>query len=198
MFPEFPVHLLINRLQDLPLDYAGAHFGEMADGAGPYGLSTPNFLRRFSLSYEGLTQIKSDEISEHHREVYNEAGGFKFHHPRTNTLYDDVHYESFEYPQHSKLYVQERHLILVVFTAGVIPGGIRSSITKPMTASQTFMFLANAPAFPLTGFLHIGSEIISYGTHTEDGRRLIDLTRGVQLTTAAAHAVGEEVTYSAT
>lgn len=99
--------------QDLPIEYRGATVKEFKDGGASYGLANANGVLRFLIGYQGLFPVEVAILDAHYNSANGLFGGFNFRHPRTNVLYTDVHYESYEYPQHSKIYMQERNVILI-------------------------------------------------------------------------------------
>lgn len=82
--------------------------------------------------------------------------------------------------------------------AGVWGGQESTAATTTMndsggiSASDTSVTLTDASAFPVAGFVQIGSEIIGFGSKSSN--TLNDLTRGQFSTTAAAHSDGAAVT----
>jgi hypothetical protein len=66
-----------------------------------------------------------------------------------------------------------------------------STLAAQMTASDTTATLVNASKFASTGFITIGSEIISYSG--KSGNQLIGLIRGEDGTAASSHVAGNAV-----
>jgi hypothetical protein len=68
----------------------------------------------------------------------------------------------------------------------------RSYLREAMTDSQTFMIVANANDFPISGTVYVDNELMSYSN--KSGDRLLNLTRSAQLSNFAA---GQNRSYSA-
>jgi hypothetical protein len=71
---------------------------------------------------------------------------------------------------------------------GIVTGAISSTLSAGITNSDTTISLVDASAFPASGVVLIGTELIAYsGVSTND---LTGCTRGFQSTSAAAHLSG--------
>lgn len=111
--PAEPAGPIVAVVQSIPPDYRGTIVKEFKDGGANIGMSTENATLRFLLFYHGLFAAEVETLDNHWVEALGIAEGFNFRHPRTDILYTDVHYESFEYPEHRKIYMQQRRIILI-------------------------------------------------------------------------------------
>lgn len=89
-------------------------FKEMVDGGGTYGADSANKVLRWELIFGGLTIAQAAQLDTHNDDAKDTLLGFSWRDPRTDTLYTDVHYESYE-RDHSRLYSnsQSRKMVLV-------------------------------------------------------------------------------------
>jgi len=101
------------KLQRLPDTYPGLVVKEMTDGGATYGGDTTNTIKRWRFTYTGLSTAQALVLDTHRAEAKDTLLGFTFRDPRTGTSYSDVHYESFEYPEHSYYPVQSRIVTLI-------------------------------------------------------------------------------------
>src|SRR5437899_660842 len=85
-------------LQDLPITYPGATVKEFKDGGSSYGLSNANGERKWLFIYDAITPAEAAVLDAHNQAANGIYAGFTFTHPRTLTVYSDVHYEEFTYP----------------------------------------------------------------------------------------------------
>ncbi len=100
-------------LQKLPVEFPGSTSKEFKDGGASYGSSNPNGLQKWLLIHQGLTTAEATTLDNHWSSANGIYGGFTFRDPRTGTTYSDVHYESYEYPQHKRITMTERRTVLV-------------------------------------------------------------------------------------
>ena len=64
-------------------------------------------------SYDGLLDSDAATLDNHNGAAFNTFLGFDFRHPRTNVLYNDVHYETYE-RDHIRIHnVNSRKIVLV-------------------------------------------------------------------------------------
>lgn len=111
-FPAEPAGPPYLYLVDVPQEFFGTT-KEFKDGGANYALPNSSGVIRFDFTYNGLTQAMVAPLDTHYNAVHGIAEGFQFRHPRTGVLYNDVHYEVYEYPGHEWLHVQSRHIILI-------------------------------------------------------------------------------------
>jgi hypothetical protein len=99
----------------LPLEYRSNVFKEMVDGGGTYGADTTNAVRTWRIVYTGLSVAQAAVLDAHYESAKNNLLGFNFRVPasRGDTLYSDVHYLAYEYPQHEQVDNQTRTVTLV-------------------------------------------------------------------------------------
>jgi hypothetical protein len=108
--PDGPIYLL---LQDYAPEYPSVIVHIFKDGGASYGLPNPFALFRWELFYDGHTAAAIETLDNHWVEAQGLFGGFNFRHPRTGTLYSDVHYESYERSSHTKFDIQSRRIVLI-------------------------------------------------------------------------------------
>ena len=96
------------------LEYPSNIVKTMDDGGATYGASSTNAVRRWVISYTGLDPTQAGVLDAHYASAFGSLLGFSFRVPlsRGDTLYTDVHYESYQYPQHEKYPVQSRIVTL--------------------------------------------------------------------------------------
>lgn len=110
--PEFggpPIALI----QKLPVTFPGARSKEFKDGGASYGLSNANGLQKWLIIHQGLTTAEGTTLDNHNVSANGIYGGFTFKDPRSGITYTDVHYESYDYPQHKRITMTERRTVLV-------------------------------------------------------------------------------------
>lgn len=112
-YPTEPSGPIISIFQDLPVEYRGTIIKEFKDGGANFGESTANPTLRWLIKHVGLYVAETAVLDAHWIEARGLFSGFSFRHPRTDVLYSDVHYESYNYPEHRKIYMQERTTILI-------------------------------------------------------------------------------------
>lgn len=100
-------------MQQLPDEYPGLIEKVMLDGGATYGADTTNTIKRWQFTYTGLNQAQAAVLDTHRADAKGRLLGFSFRDWRTDTLYTDCHYESYEYPQHQNLDNQSRILTLI-------------------------------------------------------------------------------------
>ena len=99
--PSEPAGAQFLKQQELPVEYPGIIFKQMIDGGGTYGADTTNSVRRFTLTYDGLTAAQAAVFDAHYAEALGTLLGFNFRYYRTGAsvnhdeLISDCHYESF-------------------------------------------------------------------------------------------------------
>ena len=101
----------INKLLDLVPQYSTS-FHEFKDLGRSYGLSNTSSSLRWELTYEGLDSTQAGVLDTHYASVKGIYTGFQFRHPRTGTLYTDVHYAEEMEVDHEKTWIQSRKVIL--------------------------------------------------------------------------------------
>jgi len=114
-FPSEPAGPMYVKLLDLAIEYPGAVVKLFKDGGASIGLSNANGVLRFEFTYDGLTLAEAATLDGHVASAIFEFYGFQFRHPRTGTLYNDVHYEIYEpdHPVPNGMSQQSRHIILI-------------------------------------------------------------------------------------
>src|SRR5207302_4699761 len=95
-------------IQKLPVTFPGATSKEFKDGGASYGLSNANGLQKWLILHQGLTTAEAATLDNHNASANGIYGGFTFKDPRTGVTYTDVHYETYEYPQHKRITMTER------------------------------------------------------------------------------------------
>lgn len=110
--PAGPVYL---KLQELPPEYPSLVFKEMVDGGGTHGADTTNKIRRFQLTYDGLTAAQFGQLFAHRAEAIDTFLGFNFRYYRASESIDellsDCHYESFTY-DHQKTWSRSCEIVI--------------------------------------------------------------------------------------
>lgn len=112
-FPLEPVGPTYLTLQDIVPKFHSASMKEFKDGGASYGLPNANSVLRWSFLYDGLTLAEVTPLDAHYVSAKDIFEGFLFRHPRTDVLYNDVHYETYEYSGHTQLDIQQRRIVLV-------------------------------------------------------------------------------------
>lgn len=111
--PQGPPHLVL--IDHVP-QWPSTVVKEFKDGGASIGLSNSNAVYRWEFQYDGLSMDESllAMLDAHYAAAEGQFGGFTFRHPRTNVLYQDVHYELYEEsPTHSSVGAIARHVILI-------------------------------------------------------------------------------------
>ena len=106
--PAGPPHV---KLRDLPLEYP-VTVKTMKDGGATYGMPNPYAIRRWELTYQGLTAAEAATLVSHFDDAQGPYEGFDFRHPRTDVLYTDCHYDSFE-RDHEKVWINSFTIVIV-------------------------------------------------------------------------------------
>ena len=114
--PVGPTYL---KLQPLDDEYPGIIFKQMVDGGGTYGADTTNKVRRFQLTYDGLSAAEAAILDAHRAEAFDTLLGFNFRYWRASgfsvshdELISDVHYES--YASDHNLYDQTQSRVITI------------------------------------------------------------------------------------
>lgn len=100
-------------LQQLPNEYASVIVKPMVDNGATYGADSGSAVLRWKFTYTGLSATQAAVLDTHFASAKNQLLGFAFRDPRTDTMYSDVHYESYEYPPHTFYQSQSRIVTLV-------------------------------------------------------------------------------------
>ncbi|OLE52130.1 MAG: hypothetical protein AUG51_19425 [Acidobacteria bacterium 13_1_20CM_3_53_8] len=66
------------------------------DGARDRNLDSTTGVHRWKITYAGLHEDEQAQLDNHNNSAYGEAYGFNFYDHRTNTLWTNVHYESYK------------------------------------------------------------------------------------------------------
>lgn len=108
---------LINKFRDLKPEWPGLLIKPMKDGGANYNNPNPTPILRWELTYKKVSPAGSDSlamIDAHFLDAQSFFEGFSFRHPKTLVLYNDVHYEVFDDPDHSNRVTQQvRKLTLI-------------------------------------------------------------------------------------
>lgn len=109
--PAGPQYL---KLQALAPEYPGITVHEFKDGGANYGASSVNPVLRWDFLYDGLGLVDAAVLDSHFASADGILFGFAFRDPQTDTLYSDVHYETFE-RDHGQpgTWIQSRHIVLI-------------------------------------------------------------------------------------
>lgn len=104
-------------LQELRAEYPGLITKQMVDGGATYGADTTNKIRRFLLTYTGMTATQAKVLDDHRALAFDGLLGFNFRYYRPSMSVDelllDVHYETYDYPQHQLYDNQSRTITLI-------------------------------------------------------------------------------------
>jgi len=111
--PSEPAGPPILILQRLPTEFPGSTERVFKDGGATYAVANTSGVIRWDLSYDGLWASEVAALDTHHDLAFGSGEGFDFRDPRTGVLYNNVHYESYEYPQHTQYDIQARHVVLI-------------------------------------------------------------------------------------
>jgi hypothetical protein len=87
------------KLQELPFEFPSIIEKVMVDGGSTRGADSTNKVRRFKLTYDGLTFAELMILRNHREEAVGNLLGFSFRYYRSalsvDELLSDCHYESF-------------------------------------------------------------------------------------------------------
>lgn len=109
----YPASITINKLIEPPIDYPVTRY-EYDDGGVDTNIA-PCGLKRFLLTYEGLSATDFGTIFDHYNEAKGKVNTFDFTNPRDSILYTGVSYESFEVPDHTKSWSLNLNVVLRVY-----------------------------------------------------------------------------------
>lgn len=114
--PAEPAGPILLKIEELPAEYPSITFKEMVDGGGTYGADTTNKVRRFKLTYDGLTFAQFSILTAHRTEAIDTFLGFSLRYYRSSLSIDellsDCHYESFTY-DHTKTWIYSCEIVIV-------------------------------------------------------------------------------------
>lgn len=98
------------RFQEMKGDW-GQFGGAFPDGNERFNTIQTARVRRFEIDYEGLDQAQAKVLDDH---FYSTRGGISFTitHPRTGEIITGVRYESYKYPEHRRVWAQQRSILL--------------------------------------------------------------------------------------
>jgi hypothetical protein len=111
--PNGPV---VNKFRNMKPEWPSALVKRMKDGGGVTSNSNPTPELKWELIYKKVGQAGSGQLALLDAHYLESEGvrGFEFRHPKTLALYSDVHYESFDDPDHgNRVYQQTRKVVLV-------------------------------------------------------------------------------------
>jgi len=86
---------------------------EFKDLGRSYGRTNTEKALRWEFTYDGLDETQAAILDSHYASASGIFEGFQFRHPRTDVLYSDVHYESYDEPTHVKRDTNARKLVLI-------------------------------------------------------------------------------------
>lgn len=114
-----PVGAQYLKLIELPPEYPGIVFKQMVDGGGTYGADTANSVRRFTLTYDGLSAAEAKVFDDHRAEAFDTLLPFSFRYWRSSAfsvshdeLLTNCHYES--YTSDHNLYDQTQSRVITI------------------------------------------------------------------------------------
>lgn len=102
----------INIFVEMPEEFAGDET-IYEDLGADYNEPVPTYVRRFKLIYNNKRRDEVAVLDAHYRSAHFKNYGFQFTHPKTGEIIQDVHYEIYERPDHTKDYEQERIIVLI-------------------------------------------------------------------------------------
>lgn len=103
----------INKLIGPPLEYPVTRY-DYDDGGQDVNIS-PCGLKRFRLTYDGLSAADFQTLADHYNEAKGRVNTFDFTNPRDSVLYSGVSYESFDVPDHIKSWSLSLDVVLRVY-----------------------------------------------------------------------------------
>ena len=109
----YPTSITINKLVTPPIEYPVTRY-HYDDGGQDVNVS-PCGLKRFLLSYEGLSGTELQTLADHYNAAQGKAHTFDFTNPRDSALYSGVSYEAFDVQRHPKSWALAVNIVLRVF-----------------------------------------------------------------------------------
>ena len=109
----YPTSIRINKLVEPPIEYPQTRY-EYEDGGQDVNVS-PCGLKRFVMTYEGLSSSELNTLNGHYDEAKGRTHTFDFTNPRDSILYTGVSYESFDIQRHEKSWALGLNVVLRVY-----------------------------------------------------------------------------------
>lgn len=103
---------IINIFVEVPPEFTGDE--QVYDDLGAdYNEPAPVYVRRFRLLYNNKRKAEVAVLDAHWLAAHGRNFGFQFTHPQTGELISDVHYETYDRPDHTRQNEQERTIVLI-------------------------------------------------------------------------------------